>query len=50
MDASKIWSLVGMDRRYGAWLVGWIIDMDLGWLVLVANMEMSMCVFFFSRK
>ena len=40
MDGSKTWSLVGMD--------GWVVDMELGWLVLVASMRMSMlaCVFF----
>ena len=51
MDGSKTWSLVGMD----GWVVDmelcWyreIIDMDLGWLVLVASMRMPMlaCVFF----
>ena len=54
MDGSKTWSLVGMD----GWVVDMelgsykkIIDMDLGWLVLVASMRMSMlaCVFFFTK-
>ena len=31
---------------------GWIIDMDLGWMVLVASMGMSMfvCIFLFQEN